>query len=62
MTDQATQPARRSVFAGLLVDAAWIGGAGLVIHGVSLVNGPAAYIVAGGFVLAGAWLLARKGV
>jgi hypothetical protein len=64
MTDQTPQPKPRVPvsLAGSLVDLAFLGGAGLITYGVGLIHRPAAFIVAGGFLLLGAWLLARKGV
>jgi hypothetical protein len=63
MTETTTPPPPRTAFA-LLADAApdavAIAGAGLITYGVSLIHRPAAFIVAGGFLLLGAWLFARK--
>ena len=59
-----TPPAKRTPFAwiaDMAVDAAALAGAGLVDYGVWLVYRPAAFVVAGAFLLGGAWLLARKG-
>ena len=41
-------------------DAAAAAGAGLITFGVAMINRPAAFIVAGAFLLVGAWLFARK--
>ncbi len=63
MTDlhQPPQPARKRTSFVDLVDVAAICGAGLIVYGVSLMHRPAAFIVAGVFLLAGAWKLAGKG-
>lgn len=44
----------------LVLDAAALAGAGLVTYGAALVYRPAGFIVAGVFLLAGAWIFARK--
>jgi hypothetical protein len=62
MTDDMQTRSPRTTFAGGLVDLAFIGGAGLVTAGAALVYRPAGFIVAGLFLLAASWLLARKGV
>lgn len=41
-------------------DAAGLGGAALVVYGVSLIYQPAAYIIGGGMLLSAAWLNARR--
>lgn len=46
--------------ADLVQDAAGIAGAALIVYGVSLIHRPAAFIVAGVFLLGGAWLAARR--
>jgi hypothetical protein len=43
-----------------VLEAAAIAGAGLITYGVWLMHRPAAFIVAGLFLLGGAWLLAGK--
>jgi hypothetical protein len=47
--------------ADLALDAAALVGAALITYGVWLIYQPAAFIVAGAFVLTGAWLAARRG-
>ncbi|MDE1914732.1 MAG: hypothetical protein KGJ57_17465 [Sphingomonadales bacterium] len=42
------------------VDAAAVAGAGLIAFGADLIYRPAGFIVAGGFLLGGAWLTARR--
>jgi hypothetical protein len=64
MTDPAPQPTRTrfaAIVADLAPDVAAIVGSSLIVYGVSLVCRPAAFIVAGGFILCAAWLFARKG-
>lgn len=46
--------------ADILLDCAGLAGACLITHGVDLVSRPAAFIVAGMFMLSSAWLAARK--
>ncbi|CAN5576042.1 hypothetical protein BH10PSE14_BH10PSE14_06620 [soil metagenome] len=41
-------------------DGAALGGAALITYGVALIYHPAGFIVGGVFLLAGAWLTARK--
>lgn len=45
---------------GLGTDAAGLAGAGLITYGAGLVYRPAGFIVGGLFLLAGAWMFARK--
>lgn len=61
MTDQIPQPAKRRSSIVDLIDVAGIAGAGLIVYGVSQIHRPSAFIVAGVFLLLGAWILARKG-
>jgi hypothetical protein len=49
-----------AVLPGLMRDAAGLIGAGLVVWGCHLVYPPSAFLVAGGFLLAGAWQLGRS--
>ena len=59
---ETTQPAPpRSRVGELLQDGAALAGATLVTSGVALIDRPAGLITAGVFLLAGAWLTARKG-
>jgi len=51
---------KSSAIGDRLLEAAFVAGAGLIIVGVWQVYHPAAYIIAGVFLLAGAWLIARK--
>jgi hypothetical protein len=60
--DMHNRRSRTTTFAGLLVDAAFIGGASLVTWGAALIYRPAGFIAAGLFLLSAAWLMARKGV
>lgn len=53
-------PARASL-ADIAQDAAGLAGAGLITYGAHLVFIPAGYVTAGLFLLAGAWLAARRG-
>ena len=47
--------------ADLALDGAAIGGVLAITHGVDLIYRPAAFIIGGLLLLAGAWLVARKG-
>lgn len=49
------------VVAGWLPDGLLLGGAAVVSYGVGMMHRPAGLIVAGLFLLAGGWLLARGG-
>jgi hypothetical protein len=59
-----SDPTPRTPFAAQVtewaIDAAAVVGAGLITFGVALIYRPAAFIIAGGFLLASAWLAARK--
>ena len=44
----------------LVLDGAALGGAGLITWGAHLIYDPAGFIIAGAFLLGGAWLAARK--
>lgn len=55
------KPGAAGRMAELVLDAAALGGAGLITWGVHLIYDPAGFITAGAFLLGGAWLAARKG-
>lgn len=55
-----TTPPRPSRLPELVTDAAGLAGPALIIAGVAQIYTPAAWIAAGVFLLAGAWLTARK--
>lgn len=61
MTDVTRRPPIGSRISGWLVDLVAVGSVGMIVYGVGLVYAPAEWIVAGGFGLAAAWLVARKG-
>lgn len=66
MTDNDQRPPRsRASFSvlisGAAVDAAALTGAGSITAGAWQIFHPAAFIVAGLFLLSGAWLAARRG-
>lgn len=57
---EPTKPGAAGRMAELVLDAAAMGGAGLITWGVHLIYNPAGFITAGTFLLCGAWLAARK--
>lgn len=61
MRDKLTNLARGAAAAGpaLFRDAVGLAGAGMVAHGAAQIYAPAGWIVAGAFLLAGAWQAAR---
>jgi hypothetical protein len=61
MSETGPGAGSRRRLADLVTDGAGIAGAALITYGVWLVHHPAAFIVAGSFLLIGAWLTARKG-
>jgi hypothetical protein len=61
MTDaQKATPTWRALIADVAQDATALAGAGMVVFGIAQIYPPAGWIVAGGFVLVGSWLHARK--
>jgi len=60
MTEQSSRTRFAASLAERALEAAFVVGAGLIVYGVSLYQRPAAFIVAGAFLLGGAWLIARK--
>ncbi len=60
MTDPAPRTGLAAFLAEYATDAAAIAGGALIVWGVALIYRPAALVVAGVFLLAGAWLYARK--
>jgi hypothetical protein len=60
MTVAHPQPGGRGRLADVATDIAGVLGAVLITYGVSLIYQPAAFITGGGFLLAGAWLQARR--
>ena len=60
MADTTPKPNRAARISGWVVDAAALGAAVAIIHGVDLIFRPAAFIIGGLMTLSGAWLYARK--
>lgn len=54
------KPGFGAVLADLVLDGAALGGAGLITWGASLIYHPAGFIVAGTFLLGGAWKMAER--
>jgi hypothetical protein len=57
-----TTPQPESALVSAVVDLAALAGVGSFTYGVWLVFHPAAFMVAGAFLLTGAWLATRKGI
>jgi len=53
-------PGVSAVLADLVLDGAALGGAGLITLGADLIYHPAGVIVAGTFLLGGAWKIAQR--
>jgi hypothetical protein len=60
MADTTPNPSRAARIAGWVADAAALGAAVAIVHGVDLIFRPAAFIIGGLMTLSGAWLYARK--
>jgi len=60
MSNQA-QASGQGRLADFAQDGAALLGAGMITYGVDLIYTPAGYIIAGLFLLSGAWIAARKG-
>jgi len=60
MTNQSPRPQRAQFLAERALEAAFVAGAGLIIYGIWDIYHPAAFIVAGAFLLCGAFMIARK--
>ena len=59
MIDPNSRPTLRQRLSELALDGAALAGAGLIAHGADLIYPPAGFIVAGLFLLMGAWIVAR---
>jgi len=60
MTEMPERP--KFTIAALCVDLAGVAGAAAIVDGVWQIYRPAAFIVAGVFLLAAAWFLGRRGI